>query len=71
MIVESKLNEVKSSVLLGNEDLLFLVKHPSEGGNFGIQRKSLFAEPFPVASIHDKERLSSCSLMSTEKSKQG
>ena len=54
---EVELHKVDAAVLLDEKKLLFLVKHPLEGGQRTVQAEDLLAEPFPVATVEDKHKL--------------
>ena len=54
---EVELHKVDAAVLLNQEELLFLVEHPLESGERAVQAEDLLAEPFPVASVEDKDKL--------------
>jgi hypothetical protein len=54
---EVELHKVDAAILLDQEELLFLVEHPLEGGQRTVQAEDLLAEPFPVASVEDKNKL--------------
>ncbi len=57
IVSEVELHKVDAAIFLDQEELLFLIKHPLEGGERTIQAKDLLAEPFPVASVEDKDML--------------
>jgi hypothetical protein len=54
---EVELHKVDAAISLNQEELLFLIEHPLEGGERAVQTKDLLAEPLPVASVEDKDML--------------
>ena len=54
---EVELHKVETAISLYQEELLFLIEHPLEGGERAVQAKDLLAEPLPVASVEDKDML--------------
>ena len=57
IVCEVELHKVDAAIFLDQEELLFLIKHPLEGGEGAVQAKGLLAEPFPVATVEDKDLL--------------
>lgn len=54
---EVELHKVDTAISQDQEELLFLVEHPLEGGERAVQAKDLLAEPFPVTSVEDEDTL--------------
>ena len=54
MIVKHELYEVNAAILLCEEELLLLVKHPSHGRKWLCAVYRLFAEPLPVTLVEDQ-----------------
>ena len=55
IIGEVELHKVDAAISLNQEELLFLIEHPLEGGERAVQAEDLLAEPFPVASVEDED----------------